>query len=200
MFYPHAVERLAATVPDARLIVMVRHPVERTWSHYKHERLIGRKVGTFEHHVERELARPQEPHLVARSRYVHQLDRLAEHFAPEQVLVVVLDDLKAQPIETWQRICAFLDIDPDYLPPNLTDPVNPAVEHRARWLLTTLYRFRVWDFLPRRTAVRLHDALFRPAQREPVPDAMRTRLLGAFHEDNRALAERLGRDLSGWDR
>jgi len=199
LFYGHAVERLAATVPEARIVAILRHPAERAWSHYWHEQFLGTQLGTFDDVVERELAEPREPHVIARGRYLKSIDRLLEHFPRERVHVIVLDDLEAHPESTWKALCRFLDIDPAYEPPNLTMPVNPATEHRARWLFVGLYRFRLWRWMPRRVAVWLHHALTRPADRQALGGATRERLVETYREDNAALGRWLGCDLSAWD-
>ena len=148
MFYPQAVERLAATIPEARLVAILRHPTERAWSQYRHEKFFGRVQDPFEKVVERELALPQEPHIVARSQYLTQLRRLTEHFPREHIHVILLEDLHEHPIATWHALCNFLDIDPSWQPPGLEAPVNPRTDHRARWLFVALHRYRLWRWMP----------------------------------------------------
>src|SRR5947209_1159841 len=47
LFHPFAPERAAQLLPDAKLIVLLRDPVERAWSHYRHEVANGRETMTF---------------------------------------------------------------------------------------------------------------------------------------------------------
>jgi hypothetical protein len=104
--------------PDARLIAIVREPVERTWSHfvYVNDDLADRTVPAFRDAVERELGLPYEPyrtgtHFVRLSAYAEQLDRYRGVFSPEQLLVVGYDDLIGTTSQTLAKICAFLGID-----------------------------------------------------------------------------------------
>ncbi len=123
-YHPTAAARIAADVPDARLIFVLRDPVERAWSHYRYEVARG-----FEHldaaeAFAAEPARLAEPddrtrlhhhrhHSYAdRSRYAEQLLRLRSHFDPEQVLVIESERLFAEPRATMETVFAHLALDP----------------------------------------------------------------------------------------
>jgi hypothetical protein len=201
MFYERAVKRLAATIPDAKLVAILRHPAERTWSHYWHERLHETTTDDFVTLFERELEEPQEPYIVGRSRYIHQLRRLEEHFPREQIHVMLLDDFGADPYAAWRGLCAFLGIDATFVPPILTDVVNPRQEIRARRLFLMLYRLRVWRFMSRPMAERVHALFIRPSEDpQPLEGDLRRRVIDVFRADNSELAAWLGRDLGAWDR
>lgn len=199
MFYPDSVERLAKTLPDARLIAILRHPVDRTWSQYWHEQAIGKQLGTFEEAVERQLTAPEEPFIVERSRYLPQLEQLAVHYPRERIHVVLLDDLVAEPRRTYAEVCRFLDIDAAYVPSELTEVINPSKDIRFMPVLRGLYHIKAWNWLPKRVSGPLYRSFFRPAQRPEMDLAIRTRLIEVFRADNAALAAWLGRDLSAWN-
>src|SRR5437773_8026085 len=111
LFHPLAPERVAALVPDARLITLVRNPVDRALSHYHHEVALGREPLAFEEAIdaEPERTRGEEERLVgepgyfshawwnytylARGRYAEQLERWLALFPPDQVLVLASYDL-----------------------------------------------------------------------------------------------------------
>ena len=105
-------------IPDARLIAIVREPVERTWSHfvYVNDDLGDDTVPAFRAAVEQELGLGYEPyrtgtHFVRLSAYAEQLERYRQVFANEQLLVIGYDDLIRRTPETLARICQFLGID-----------------------------------------------------------------------------------------
>ncbi len=85
--------------PDARIVYMVRDPVERWISDYLHE---SRKVIG----VTPEVALSSEPRLLATSRFGDQISRYIDVFGSEQVLVVRLETLAHEPNEVAQRVFA----------------------------------------------------------------------------------------------
>jgi hypothetical protein len=106
------------TIPDARLIAIVREPVERTWSHfvYVNDDLGDGTVAAFRSAVERELGLGYEPYrtgtnFVRLSAYAEQLERYRQVFASDQLLIVGYDELIRRTPETLARICGFLGID-----------------------------------------------------------------------------------------
>lgn len=110
--YPFATDipaRMRATVPDARLIYLVRDPVDRMLSAHRHRRLRG-----FEHDaVDVAFTAPgiEGSGYVVQSRYHLQLTQYLEHFAPERILVVDQHDLLSRRHQTLQRVFAFLGVD-----------------------------------------------------------------------------------------
>ena len=126
LFHPLAPERVAGLVPEAKLIVLVRNPVDRAYSHYQHEVALGREPLSFEYAVaaEYERLRGEEGRLVAdpsyfshawwnytyraRGLYADQLERWLAVFPREQLLVVPSDDLSADPGAAYASVLAFL--------------------------------------------------------------------------------------------
>jgi hypothetical protein len=132
VFHPLAPQRVAALVPDVRLIVLVRNPVDRALSHYHHEVALGREPLPFEDALEQEDARLEgelermlEPRYFshawwnftyrARGRYAEQLERWLEIFPRERLLVVPSEDLLDRPAETYGQVLDFLGAPPHEL-------------------------------------------------------------------------------------
>jgi hypothetical protein len=132
MFHPLGAERIAAALPAARLIVLLRDPVERAFSAYKQETARGFETETFEHalelepkrllgEVERLVADPnyysfahQHHAYLARGEYAAQLERIFAAVRNSRVLVMYTDRLFAPTTqrEAWQRILDYLDLPP----------------------------------------------------------------------------------------
>lgn len=174
LFHPAAPERVARMLPRARLIALLRNPVDRAFSHYQHEVALGREELSFEDALAREDERMEgevermvrDPAYfsyawwnytyVARGRYAEQLERWYESFPSEQLLVLLTDELAADTAATYERVLQFLGVD-------------------ARGL----------DSYPR---------IFEREYAEMDP-ATRARLEDEFARPNGRLAELLGRDL-----
>ncbi len=120
--YPGVADRMADLVPDARLIYLVRDPVERALAEYVEEATWGVVTGD----VEEELRDADAPHnrLIAPSRYAAQLRELQRRFDASQILVVDLGDLAEQPAETLATVFEFLGVPPIELDDEALRPRN----------------------------------------------------------------------------
>ena len=120
--FPGVVDRMADLVPDARLIYLVRDPVERAIAEYVEEVTWG----VITEDIESALADVEEQHnrIVAPSRYATQLREIHRRFDPSRVLVVDLGDLKAEPVVTMRRIFEFLELPPIDLDEEALAPRN----------------------------------------------------------------------------
>ena len=176
VFHPLAPQRVQELVPEARLIVLVRNPVDRALSQYNHEVALGREPLPFEEALdaEEERLRGEEERMAAdpryfsrewwshtykaRGRYAEQLERWFAVFPREQLLVLPSDDLGSEPSKAHAQVLEFLGAPPQRL------NSYPRVYERAY---------------------------------EPMNPETRERLAAQFEEPNRRLYELLGRDL-GW--
>jgi hypothetical protein len=176
LFHPLGPERVKALLPEARLVALVRNPVDRALSHHNHELALGREELSFEEALdaEEERLRGEEERLIAnpryfsrewwshaykaRGRYADQLDRWLAVFPREQLLVVPSEDLGAEAAQTYSRVVAFLGA-----PPHALESFPRVFERRY----------------------------------EAMQPETRERLAAEFDEPNRRLYELLGRDL-GW--
>jgi len=103
-------ERIAAVVPDVRLVYLVRDPVERIRSAYQHALANG---------VERrpiDVAVRNETSYLDDSRYAAQLDRYLACFDPAQLLVLDSGALRTDRTATLTRVASHLGIDPEGFP------------------------------------------------------------------------------------
>jgi hypothetical protein len=132
VFHPLAPQRVAALVPNVRLIALVRNPVDRALSHFHHEVALGREPLPFEEALEQEDARLEgelermlDPRYfshawwnftyLSRGRYAEQLERWLEIFPRERLLIVPSEDLLDGPGETYGQVLDFLGAPPHEL-------------------------------------------------------------------------------------
>lgn len=96
-YWPRAIERLATYNPDAKLILLLRHPAFRAWSHWRMETMRGYEVLPFSAAIrpigrERVRAATGGVHrvfsYVERGLYAPQVERLLRLFPDRQLLVV----------------------------------------------------------------------------------------------------------------
>lgn len=113
--YPDAAPRLASVLPDARLIYIVRDPIERIRSQYLNDTRSGRVT-----HRDIHRAVTSDDRYLACSSYATQLDRYLDHFDADRILVVTTEALAKSPVETMKRLYAQIGVDPDV---SLSDPM-----------------------------------------------------------------------------
>jgi hypothetical protein len=175
-YHPLAAGRIARDLPQIKLVVLVRDPVERAYSAYKHELARGFETETFERalaleperlagEVERMLTDPtyesfshRHHSYVARGQYAEQIVRLHEAVGKDAVYVIDADHFFADPGAEFAAL--------------------------TEWLGLT---WRAPDSVQRWNA--------RPG--EPIPAAIRRRLLDHFEPHDAALAELTGR-MPSW--
>ena len=103
--WPKTAARIREHVPNARLLCVLRNPIDRTLSHYLHNVWRGRESRPFSVAV-----RP-DSNFVMTSRYSWQLDHYLNHFPSEQLLLVTTEELDRSPDRTMSRILQFVGVD-----------------------------------------------------------------------------------------
>ncbi len=136
IFWPDSLERLAVYNPGARLILMLRDPVKRAFSHWQMEYARGVETLPFasairEGRIRLDGKAPNHPDrrvftYVERGFYGEQVTRLLGLFPREQLLVLRADDLRHDPTGTLQTTYGFLGMDAP------SGPVAPREVHVAR--------------------------------------------------------------------
>jgi len=188
---------IAKHLPHAKLIVSLRNPVERAYSHFlnvkaKHAHNLGL---TFEEKLRKVRGGAE---IIREGFYAEHLSRYYARFPRHNILVLLYDELVADPRAFLQRIYRFLGVDPAFESPAIGARINMAVgkkhlaRSRALWHLSRA--------LSRFGAHRLSERIRRlNARPEPeMDDETRRRLIEIYREPNKELERLLGRDLSHW--
>lgn len=126
--HPLAPRRAAKDLPNARLIVLIRDPVKRAYSHYYHEVNMGVESLSFEEAVENEQSRLsgeydrlssderyrsfnyQHFSYLARGIYADQIERWRKFFSPDSILMINSAKLNKDPINTFRTVTDFLGL------------------------------------------------------------------------------------------
>lgn len=122
LYHPDAAENIARAIPDARVIAILRQPVDRAYSNFLHCRRDGQEpeedfLAALKEEGRR-IGRGWGPlwHYQRKGRYAHQLARYFDHFPRESVLVLTYDDFQRDPVGFLQRIYGFLGVDDGFVP------------------------------------------------------------------------------------
>ena len=127
LFHPEAPGRIHSLLPAARLIVLLRDPVERALSQYFHSVQLGLEDLPLEQALAAEATRlagaeaalrqpggrhrsHQEHSYLSRSRYGGQLSRYGALFPRRRILLLRSEDLFQRPQRVWRRLERFLGL------------------------------------------------------------------------------------------
>lgn len=132
-YYKGVPSRIHETVPSAKLIYIVRDPIQRLISHYVHN---------WKKHAER---RPFEAclnelnvetnHYTQLSSYFYQLTQYLELFDAQQITLVCNEYLKKDPATTMRRVFQFLGVDDTFFDERFMEPMNTTVTRTRKSLI-----------------------------------------------------------------
>lgn len=207
--WPHtddAAPRIARLLPDVRLIYLMRHPVERAYSHYAHHMRFGVTM-TFEEALE------DSSVYVDCSMYMRQIERYLRYFPRDRILPILLSDLKTSSGGVLADVQGFLGIPPldlvddEEIFANVTGPdhfIRKRTTLRLRRipggstvaeLVPAAWRKQLFGVIKRSPVGR---RIARQYRLPPMLPDTRRRLLVLFRKPNAELVDFLGRDLSEW--
>lgn len=152
IYWPRSLERLAAYNPATKIIVMLRDPVERAWSHWRMETSRGVETHPFAWCIRKGRSRlfeaqpwgaHREYSYVERGFYGEQMERLLGLFPRKQVLVLTADELRAAPTATLARVNAFVGAPPpapvEHREVHVGQDVGGALDRADAALLREIY-------------------------------------------------------------
>jgi hypothetical protein len=156
MFRPKAIQRIAASLPNVKIIVLLRDPVDRAYSHYNYIQRVRGEEYSFDEALEREMCldewknkpifeKPPCPEMkhpnrsyIARGRYFEQIAPLFDLFEKEKILILKSEDFFASPSDIFQETLQFLGL-PTWEPPQYEifkqggyAPLNPETKAKLK--------------------------------------------------------------------
>ena len=206
-FYdPQAAERMRAYNPEAKIIACLRQPADMlySWYCYNQNGLLAKLPERFEQLIE-------DPFFLRMGEYAQCLQPYYDRFGPEQIHVILHDDIRSNKAAVLRDLYAFLGIDANFIPTGIDQRVNDAKATRSQ----SLQRFANFTyrclskFSPAKRVIQsrgfenlvttVYGRINRTQKTYPaIAQATRTRLTEYYRDDITALGNRLGRDLSHW--
>lgn len=207
MFQDRWRRRLHDAVPDAKILVILRDPVKRAWSHWQFSVLYGLETVGFAEAIEQEEARMHQSYrslirysYVSRGLYADQVNGLFELFGRDQVLVQFVEDLQADRTVSLAELQAFLGLQAPFA--DAQDKVSNKTTRFPRSIVThqraKKLRNQSGDGIAARLQRRLGASLqsINMANETPVLDpAIAQRLRARFEASDLALEALLGRSV-----
>ena len=205
---PAVPARVASYLPEAKILVSLRDPVQRALSNHRHEVKEGHLTGddlSFEYGLR------NNPMYVEQGRYATHLKKWLRHFARDQVLVILMDDVEADPRGVCRKVYEFVGVDESFVPPGHEERQNGSYATRsptltrlkdAAYATTRAPGLRwAWDFaaaaglkpLYRGLNVVPSEAVIPPPQPQTLAHLRQT-----FEPEIRELETLLDRSLGSW--
>ena len=183
---------ISEVCPEAKIIAILRHPVERAYAHYLGRRRDGLELrNSFSEVMESELSKPFPDevafgHYLGCSRYHHYLKRYFELFPARSIKIYLYDELIASPQGLMADLYDFLDVDPSFVPDfarrNRSGYIaNPMA--RYLWVQSVRIRTFLRPYLPLPLRDKVFDILAADLIRPELDLRLRDRLLASFAED-----------------
>ena len=211
---PEVPERIRTAYPDAKILVILRNPVDRAFSLYRYLCLIGAEwMSTLETALLAESSRRRDqrfkhnnPLWYALYEYFHsglyaaQIERYLTVFPKQQVKVIFFDDLERTPLTVIQDVYAFLGVEASF---------EPSVIHynSSRFPLSVKLQYALGRNLDRSATgtlgpirgrlftANMHLGRLRP---RALAEDTRRRLRDAYRDDIARLSVLLNRPLGNW--
>jgi hypothetical protein len=125
---PEAIGEIARDFPDVKLILMLRDPIARDWSHAVHFLTRYGRRPLAEVTARELLAHFRNPSTRLRGDYAPMLERWERYFPPQRLRVFFFDDIRDRPVQLYGEVCRYLGVSDDesLLPRHLSRKVNPT--------------------------------------------------------------------------
>ncbi len=198
--YPQALERIAEHLPHAKIIYMVRHPLERIRSNYVELLSQGQTMRPFNEAVR------TDGQYIDGSLYHVTLEAYRRHFPAERILVKFYEDYAADPRRVLREVFEFLGVDPSVEIASAKEQRYASEGKRADHPLTNLLRravpgfYRMRDAMPPGLRDVVKRMMKRPIDAKPEWDeATRAWAISRIEADTRAFLADQGRAEDYWD-
>lgn len=205
---PLTASEIKGEFPDVKLLICLRNPIERAYSHFHYFQHIH-KFETSSMSFEEALVKHPIPYIY-KSLYYSRLKPYFELFPRENILILIYEDIKENPKRFIRNIYKFLEIDEFFIPSSLDKKINNVTALKYPHLIkvyptiSNLLRKIKLGFLIRifkktrlKKIIKLTESK-KTLERSPIKHETREYLQSKFKEDIENLEKLVGRNLDIW--
>lgn len=216
MYLPESLKRLKEHNPDVKVVIVLRHPVERAYSAYWYARRYGwETIEVFEESIKADQSRFNGRWLakrfcdyIERSDYFKHIYRIYKIFDPAQVHIILTDEMNKDTVGVCKSIMEGFGYD-----------ASPSIDVRQKYnrsalpkynLLTQMFTDKnpmkkfIKVIIPSSVGKKIKRAVIKMNEREftppPIRRETRAELLEYFKEGNEKLSKLIKKDLSYWNK
>ena len=205
LFYEDVPKKIKKYNPNAKIIIMLRNPADRAFSHYLMDYRLGLISDSFEVIINR-TSKAKHAHIfyqqyIKVSKYYHQLSRYFNVFDNESILIIDYDDFKNDISNTLTNIYGFLNISNKF-PVNINEKHNTFSMPRHNFI-RRIYSFFVLRntlnyLIPKTLKKGIRKILFMNDRKPELSTVSRKKLNELFEKDIENLELLLNKDLTKW--
>ncbi len=204
LFYPEVAQLIKAKFPGSKIIIMLRNPVDRAFSHYQMDYKLGYVNSSLEKIIFNENRNAIEnlfyQQFILLGMYFEQVKRYLDVFGAEKVLIIFFDDFKNDTGKEIKRLYHFLGID-ESIQLNLGKTHNPFTTPR-NGLFRFIYQFKslrlmIKNILPDKMLATIQQLIL-TKKKTPPSDKTINYLVELYKPDIMKLEKLLTRNLSAW--
>ena len=205
LFYDNVAEDIKKYNPNAKIIIMLRNPIERAFSHYLMDYRLGLINDSFENIITKK-SKHKNAHLfyqqyIEVSKYSNQIQRYVDFFEMENILFIDYENFKKNVSKTVDQVYDFLNISTEFAADvntkynAFTMPKNKGI----RLIYSFVFLRKTLIFLfPLYLLKSIRVLLFKADEKPEILNETRSQLRIIFNEDIKKLEEVLGKDYSKW--
>jgi len=207
LYFPESAMNIKKYIPNCKIIIILRNPIERAYSHYMQSAMIGHENLSFEEAIKKEDERKKlnwrwHYYYTAQSMYYEQVKRYFDIFGREKVRVYLFDDLKKEPLELVKKMYGFLEVDNNFVPKVIIK--NKSGDVRLKFVMNFLWKpNKLKNFAKLFTTKRFRASIYNFVINNTIKEYSmnkeikeKTKIL--FNDDIHNLQNLINKDLSKW--
>ena len=205
LFYKNVPQKIKTYNPTAKIIIMLRNPIDRAFSHYLMDYRLGLVSDRFEDIITQKSVHKNAKlfyqQYIELSEYYPQVKRYLDVFDRKKILFIEYEDLKINALDVIKKTHLFLGVNQVYEPDvgkkhnTYTMPKNDIIRFIYSFVIL---RDLLFFLFPKNIVNRFKPVLFKNDKKPKLLDATRDRLKQLFTNDINALAKMLSNDFSRW--
>ena len=205
LFYENVAEDIKKYNPNAKIIIMLRDPIERAFSHYLMDYRLGLISDSFENVLAKK-SKHKNAHLfyqqyIEVSKYAKQIQRYLDFFEKENILFIDYEDFKKNVSKTVGKVYDFLSISTEFTADintkynTFTMPKNKGI----RFIYSFVFLRKILTFLfPIYLVKNIRVLLFKTDKKPELLMETRSQLRIIFNDDIKKLEVVLAKNYSKW--
>ena len=205
LFYENVAEDIKKYNPNAKIIIMLRNPIERAFSHYLMDYRLGLISDSFENVLAKK-SKHKNAHLfyqqyIEVSKYSKQIQRYLDFFEKDSILFIDYEDLKINVSKTVDQVYNFLHISTEFAADintkhnTFTMPKNKVI----RLIYSFVFLRKILTFLfPTYLVKNIRVLLFKSDKKPELLKETRSLLSIIFNDDIKKMEEVLAKNYSKW--
>lgn len=205
LFYNDVPKKIKEYNPKAKIIIMLRNPIDRAFSHYLMDYRLGLVSDSFESIIEKKLKHKNAnlfyQQYIEVSEYARQVSGYLELFDIENILFIDYEDFKNDVSAVVNDVYIFLGVNNDFQPNvkkrhnTYTMPKNSII--RFIYSFVSFRKF-LTNIVPKSILKRLRNLLFKSDKKPAISNDTRKFLASYFKDDVEKLSVLLNKNFSKW--